>query len=60
MSGDHEVHDLENPCHEMPAPENQHYLGKFPNCHFGVAAAQNLGFPKVNGCRWCCRPCHTT
>ena len=55
-NGDHEVH--KTGCGYMPNSENKIYLGEFSNCHSAVSAARKY-YSQVNGCYYCCRPCHT-
>lgn len=58
-NGDHEVHNATNGCSYMPNPENQLDLGYHPSCHEAVKEAKRR-WPhyKVNGCYYCCNPCH--
>lgn len=58
-NGDYEVH-VEG-CIYMPSIFNREALGVFDNCKDAVARAKFL-FPyrKINGCFYCCRPCHTS
>lgn len=56
-NGDHEVH-VEG-CAFMPNPENRKYLGEFSTCHEAVHEARTH-YSQVNGCYYCCRPCHTS
>jgi hypothetical protein len=55
--GDHEVH-IEG-CSKMPLPENRMYLGEFSNCQDAVREAKKYYSP-VDGCYYCCSPCHTS
>ncbi len=54
-NGYHEIH--QEGCKWMPNDENAVYLGKFNNCHEAYNEALKL-FSKVDGCYYCCRPCH--
>jgi len=56
-NGDHEVH--KSGCSYMPTSENRIYLGEFSNCHSAVSEAKRY-YTQVNGCYYCCRPCHTS
>lgn len=58
-NGDHEVH--QDPCNFMPDWANRVNLGYHLNCHSAVAQARNT-WPnaRINGCYYCCNPCHTT
>lgn len=60
-NGDHEIHDATNGCIYMPLQQNQVDLGVHGNCQSAVAAAKKQ-WPsnKINGCRTCCYPCHTS
>lgn len=58
--GEHEVHDLTpGACNRLPNPENRVSLGNHPNCDSALKAAGNLIAGKVDGCYYCCNPCHT-
>jgi len=56
-NGDHEVHRED--CSFLPAPGSRLYLGLFEECFSAVAKARAY-FRQVNGCYYCCRPCHTS
>lgn len=60
-NGDHEVHNKTTGCSYMPNSENQINLGNHPSCHQAVADAKRR-WPnhRINGCYFCCKPCHTT
>lgn len=60
-NGDHEVHDATNGCSFMPNPENQIALGFHLSCMNAVAYAKSQ-WPsnRINGCYYCCNPCHTS
>tara|TARA_R110002073_G_scaffold307108_1_gene476579 strand:- start:1015 stop:1233 length:219 start_codon:yes stop_codon:yes gene_type:complete len=60
-SGDNEVHNATTSCSHMPNSENQIALGSHPSCHEAVAAAKRK-WPnnKIDGCYYCCEPCHTS
>lgn len=60
-NGDYEVHNKTTGCPHMPQAENQVDLGEHPSCHQAVTYAKQK-WPKaqINGCYYCCRPCHTT
>ncbi len=55
-NGDHEVH--EESCQYLPAVLNRIHLGFFYNCSDAVREARKY-YSQVNGCYYCCRPCHT-
>ncbi|WP_152055559.1 hypothetical protein [Aliarcobacter butzleri] len=59
-NGDHEVHEKGN-CQYMPNIENQIDLGWHSSCHSAVADAKKK-WPnhRINGCYYCCKPCHTS
>lgn len=57
---EHEVHDLTpGACNRLPNSENRIPLGSHPNCDSALRAAGNLVTGKVDGCYYCCNPCHT-
>lgn len=60
-NGDHEVHNVTRECSYMPNSENQVDLGYHASCHGAVAVAKTQ-WPehRINGCYYCCKPCHTT
>jgi hypothetical protein len=60
-NGDHEVHNTTTGCPFMPNQESQIDLGTHPSCHSAVTEAKNR-WPnhRINGCYYCCRPCHTS
>jgi len=60
-NGDHEVHNSTTGCTYMPKPENQIELGYHVSCQGAVSAAKtNWPKHKINGCYYCCNPCHTS
>lgn len=60
-SGDYEVHNATTGCDHMPNPANQIDLGFHTTCHGAVSKAKRR-WPneRINGCYYCCNPCHTT
>lgn len=60
-NGDHEVHNSSSGCNYMPRPENQVNLGSHNSCKEAVASAKKQ-WPqhRINGCYYCCNPCHTS
>lgn len=56
--GDHEVHTED--CKHLPLLKNREYLDDYPSCAPAVQLAKNRGYHPVNGCYWCCNPCHTS
>jgi len=60
-NGDHEVHNITTGCLYMPNRENQIDLGFHDSCHGAVAEAKrNWPAHRINGCYYCCNPCHTS
>jgi hypothetical protein len=59
-NGDNEVHNTTDGCSYMPDTENQIALGTHTSCHGAVAHAKSK-WPdnRINGCYYCCNPCHT-
>ncbi|NDV70264.1 hypothetical protein D0T66_15275 [Dysgonomonas sp. 25] len=58
-NGDYEVHC--EGCSYLPYEHNRTYLGMFSNCRDAVAKAKSLyPYRKINGCHYCCNPCHTS
>jgi hypothetical protein len=55
-NGDHEVH--KTGCSWLPQVENRTYLGDFYSCSPAVTEAKRY-YAQVNGCYYCCNPCHT-
>lgn len=55
--GDYEVHVSD--CSWLPNEENRKYLGNFNNCKEAVTEARKY-FSPVNGCKHCCKLCHTS
>lgn len=63
-SGDYEVHT--NNCAHGAHEDNKLYLGDYYSCGPAVQEAIRLYSDqvtklggKINGCYWCCNPCHT-
>lgn len=57
-SGDYEVH--ENGCRYYPT-QNFDTLGDHSSCSPAVAEAKRKHpYKKINGCKICAKPCHTT
>lgn len=56
-NGDHEVHQLG--CDHAANVSNRIRLGDHPNCQSAVRAAKQH-YSQVNGCFYCCNPCHTS
>lgn len=54
-TGEHEVHT--SSCYYLPSESNRIYLGSFDNCSDAVREAKKY-FSNVDGCRYCCSPCH--
>lgn len=61
FNGDHEVHNTTTGCSYMPESGNQIDLGTHATCHGAVAyAKQQWPGDRINGCYYCCNPCHTS
>jgi hypothetical protein len=60
-NGDYEVHNATTGCSYMPAPSNQIDLGNHADC-FGAVREAKSRYParRINGCFYCCNPCHTS
>lgn len=54
-NGDHEVHV--STCQWIPSPQNRINLGEFASCHGAVQEARKH-YVQVDGCYYCCKPCH--
>lgn len=60
-NGDHEVHNASTGCAHMPLPASQIDLGQHTTCHGAVAYAKRQWPGKrIDGCFYCCNPCHTS
>lgn len=55
-TGEHEVHT--SSCSFLPSSDNRIYLGLFSSCAEAVREARKH-YTKVDGCYYCCKPCHT-
>ena len=55
-TGEHEVHT--SSCSYLPLAENRVYLGSFDTCKAAIQEAKKH-YANVDGCYYCCRPCHT-
>ena len=55
-TGEHEVH--KSGCSYMPDSSNRRHLGDFTNCDDAVKEAKKI-YDNVDGCYYCCNPCHT-
>ena len=53
-TGEHEVHTAD--C--LFFPDDNRYLGEFPNCHPAVEKAQEI-YSQADGCKFCCEDCHS-
>lgn len=61
QNGDYEVHNTTTGCSFMPQVANQIALGIHTDCASAVRQAkQNWPNARINGCYYCCRPCHTS
>lgn len=54
--GEHEVHT--SSCSFLPSSENRIYLGLFSSCAEAKLEARKY-YLNVDGCYYCCKPCHT-
>ena len=54
--GEHEVHTTG--CQHLPHEGNRVYLGIFQTCGPAKAEARKH-YSNVDGCFYCCNPCHT-
>ena len=54
--GNHEVHT--STCTHLPKAQHRRTLGAFSGCHTALAAARRY-YNKVDGCYYCCKPCHS-
>ncbi|TDK53835.1 hypothetical protein E1508_16530 [Pseudomonas moraviensis] len=60
-NGDYEVHNTTTGCVHMPLLVNQIPLGNHLTCYGAVSAARTTwANERINGCFYCCNPCHTT
>jgi len=55
-NGDHEVHTTG--CSWLPEPHNRTLLGNYSSCDPAVTKSK-IHYTQVNGCFYCCKPCHT-
>ena len=55
-TGEHEVH--QEGCSYLPDPSNRIDLGIHPDCRSAVREAKKY-YSNVDGCYYCCKPCHT-
>lgn len=55
-TGEHEVH--KDGCPHPAVYSNREYLGEYYSCEAAVEAAKAF-YSNVDGCYYCCRPCHT-
>jgi hypothetical protein len=56
-SGEHEVHNLDAGCFNLPSPANQRALGSHAGCRQALASART-SYANVDGCAWCGPACH--
>jgi hypothetical protein len=54
-TGEHEVHTTT--CSHVPRLENRIPLGSHTDCHGAMAQARRF-YTNVDGCYFCCNPCH--
>lgn len=55
-NGDYEMH--RSGCNQLPNPTSRFYVGLFTTCNEALKEAKKA-FPESNGCRICCKSCHT-
>jgi len=55
-TGEHEVHA--EGCYYLTIAQSTTPLGSFNNCYDAVLAARKI-YDNVDGCAFCCPPCHT-
>lgn len=62
-NGDYEVHNTTTPCSYVRLIQSKTELGYHSSCHGAVASAKQK-YPSraktINGCYYCCNPCHTS
>lgn len=56
-TGEHEVHKED--CSYLPDSSNRIGLGYFSSCKEAVKEAKKH-YDNVDGCYYCCKPCHTS
>ena len=56
--GEHEVHNLDAGCRNLPDPQNRYPLGVHASCNSAVIAARQV-YANVDGCKFCAPACHT-
>lgn len=54
-NGKHEVH--KESCPDIPNKEDLILIGIFQICSDAMVEARKI-YPEVNGCYYCCFPCH--
>ena len=59
-NGDYEVHTAT--CPYLPQAANREFLGEFSTCTSAVAEAKRRHptWYRINGCKTCSNPCHTS
>ena len=55
VNGDHEVH--QKSCSWLELAPSKTYLGYYTNCMDAIAKAKTI-YNQVDGCVYCCNPCH--
>lgn len=56
-TGEHEVHNLDAGCRNLPDYQNQLSLGLHANCAGALSAAKKY-YSNVDGCAYCVPECH--
>ena len=57
-NGKHEIHAED--CRYLPEESNRTYLGVFSSCEEALTIAEIKNAPeKFDGCKFCCKNCHT-
>lgn len=57
-SGEHEVHNLDAGCADLPQWANRIDLGSHDACYGAVIEARKI-YRHVDGCYYCARDCHS-
>ena len=58
ITGEYEVHDLDENCDRIPDEKNRQDLGYHLNCESAVNKAKEY-YDNVDGCFYCAKECHT-
>ena len=57
-TGENEIHT--ESCSFLPEHQNRKFLGEFSSCYDALREARKK-YPEldIDGCYYCCKPCHT-